>query len=42
VVGVAVEDLASYERLWIERLTTLPKTARVSSPLTMQVLQRST
>lgn len=41
-MGVAVEDLAADQRRWTERLTTLPKTARVSSQLTMQVLKRST
>ncbi|MTA15371.1 MAG: winged helix-turn-helix transcriptional regulator [Actinobacteria bacterium] len=42
LVLVAVEDLASYERLWTERLATLPNTARVSSQMTMKVLKRST
>lgn len=41
LVLVAVEDLAAYERLWTERLATLPNTARVSSQMTMKVLKRS-
>jgi DNA-binding Lrp family transcriptional regulator len=40
LVLVAVEDLAAYERLWTERLATLPNTARVSSMMTMKVLAR--
>lgn len=39
LVLVAVEDLAAYERLWTERLATLPNTARVSSQMTMKVVR---
>jgi DNA-binding Lrp family transcriptional regulator len=42
LVLVAVADLAAYERLWTERLATLPNVARVSSQMTMKVLKRST
>lgn len=41
LVLVAVEDLAAYERLWTERLATLPNTARVSSQMTMKILKRN-
>lgn len=40
LVLVAVEDLAAYERLWTERLATLPNAARVSSQMTMKVVKR--
>jgi DNA-binding Lrp family transcriptional regulator len=40
LVLVAVEDLHAYERLWTERLATLPNTARVSSQMTMKVVKR--
>lgn len=40
LVLVAVADLAAYERLWTERLATLPNAARVSSQMTMKIVKR--